>query len=59
MASQICIVTAAAIWAFSAYLHFGTTATGVLAAILAPPALYACWRVFWMAIAAERDPDNN
>ena len=59
LASQICVVAAAAVWAIGGYLHLALTGFLILIAILAAPALYLCWKVLVMAISAERDPENN
>ncbi|TCD14299.1 hypothetical protein [Oricola cellulosilytica] len=59
LASQICIVAVAAVWAIGGYLHLALTGFLVLIAILGAPALYLCWKVLVMTISAERDPENN
>jgi len=59
LATQICIVAGAAIWAIGGYFHFGRTGFAVLGALLLPVVLYLCWKILVMAINAERDPANN
>lgn len=59
LASQVCVTTAAAIWAIGGYLHLGLAGFAVLCLVLVPAALYLCWKILVMAIEAERDPANN
>jgi len=59
LATQVCMVTGAAIWAIGGYFQFGVTGFTVLGIAMAPGALYLCWKILVMAIEAERDPANN
>lgn len=59
LATQVCIVTGAAIWAIGGYFQFGMTGFAVLGMAMAPVALYLCWKILVMAVDAERDPANN
>ncbi|WP_306118681.1 MULTISPECIES: hypothetical protein [unclassified Roseitalea] len=51
---QIIAVAGAAIWAIASHVHSGLTGLVVAAAIIGPVALWLCWQVGVMAIAAER-----
>ena len=59
LASQLCVLAGATVWAVSGYFHFGTTGVAVLVTVFAAPTVFACWKILVMAIEAERDPVNN
>jgi hypothetical protein len=42
------------VWALRGILDLGLIATVLAAALVAPPALLACWRLTRMAVAGER-----
>lgn len=58
IASEIWLAALATIWAADGVLGLSTTGDVILAAIVAPLALWATWMTVKLAISAEMDPDN-
>lgn len=58
LATEIAVVTAAAIWALVGLMHLGTTTASILAALIGLPALYAIVVVVTASFRAETDPEN-
>lgn len=59
LSSQILVFAGAIVWAIGATLGLGLAGFSVLGAAIGLPACWLCWRVFVMAVEAERDPANN
>jgi hypothetical protein len=59
LASQILALGVAAVWAISGYYHLRLAGLIAVGGVIVTPALYACWKILVLAIAAERDPANN
>jgi cation transporter-like permease len=58
IASEIWLGALATIWAADGVLGLSTTGDIILAAIIAPVALWATWMTVKLAVSAEMDPDN-
>ncbi len=59
VSSEIVVAATAAVWAAAGLLHLGHAATWTLAAIAAMIVLYAMAQVLRLAIASERDINNQ
>ena len=59
LSTKLLIVLGTIHWLVSAILGLGLTPQLVRAAIMAPPALIALWRIFRLCYEAETHPANN
>lgn len=57
--SEIWLVAISALWALHGWLSANLAVDAILAILILPAAIWATWKTVVIAIAAERDPENQ